>query len=310
MTARIPSFSRDDPAADIAEALRREGTAIVRNLLPPEAMDTLFARLEPELEAQEPGGGAFVGNRARAVGRLFARGRVFSEHLLLNPRLLEVADAILLPQCPMAPSAPAPEPLPDDWADTYAYMVQARDPVRGPNCHHYRVNAAVAMQVCGGGALQPLHRETDIFRPFMDHDPARPECILASNWAVDEFTLENGATRVVPGSHRWPQDRVAEEHEVARAVMPKGSVVFWMGGTLHGLGVNRSDEPRTGIVCTLVVDWLTPEENTYFAVPPEIARSLPERAQQLLGYRSSISLGCVAGRASENWLAEESEIGS
>jgi ectoine hydroxylase-related dioxygenase (phytanoyl-CoA dioxygenase family) len=92
--------------------------------------------------------------------------------------------------------------------------------------------------------------------------------------------------------------------------MPKGSVVFWMGGTLHGLGVNRSDEPRTGIVCTLVVDWLTPEENTYFAVPPEIARSLPERAQQLLGYRSSISLGCVAGRASENWLAEESEIGS
>lgn len=109
---------------------------------------------------------------------------------------------------------------------------------------------------------------------------------------------------MVPGSHRWPQERSAEEHEVAQAVMPKGSVVFWMGGTLHGLGVNQGDDPRTGIICTLLVDWLTPEENQYFAVPPEIARTLPQRAQRLLGYRSSISLGCVAGRASENWLAE------
>lgn len=162
MAASIPSFSRDDRVADVAEALRREGTAIVRELVASEVMDTLVAKVEHELEQQEPGGGSFVGNRARVVGRLFARGREFSERLLLNPRFLEVADAILLPQCPMAPSAPPPPELPVDWADTYASMMQSRDPVRGPNCHHYRVNAAVAMQVCRGGALQPLHRETDV----------------------------------------------------------------------------------------------------------------------------------------------------
>ncbi len=84
--------------------------------------------------------------------------------------------------------------------------------------------------------------------------------------------------------------------------MPKGSVLFWLGKTLHGLGENRTSQPRTGILFTLQVDWLTQEENQYMAVPPDIARELPERAQQLLGYRASLSRGWVEGRDSENLL--------
>ena len=125
---------------------------------------------------------------------------------------------------------------------------------------------------------------------------------MASNWAGTDFTLENGATRVVPGSHRWPKGREAEEHEVAQAAMPKGSVVFWLGGTLHGAGASRCTLPRTGFILTLVVNWLVAEENQYLTVPPPIALTLPERTQQLLGYRSSSSLGWVAGLSGENLL--------
>ncbi|MCH2184436.1 phytanoyl-CoA dioxygenase family protein, partial [Myxococcota bacterium] len=133
-------------------------------------------------------------------------------------------------------------------------------------------------------------------------DPARPECILAVNWALTDFRVENGATRIVPGSHLWPEDRRPEKDEIAQAEMPKGSLLFWTGKALHGLGASRVEEPRTGVIVTFVVNWMTQEENQYLTVPPEVARELPERAQQLLGYRCSATLGWSVGRDQDNML--------
>lgn len=305
-SAYIPAFDKDDGVADVVAALCEAGAVIVRGLLASELMDTVTAKLQPAFEQMSPGADPFTGqdSKIKALGRVLTRGNEFSDYLLLNRFFLEVADAILRPQCPMAsPTAAVPGP-PADWSDTYAQLGHAREAGSGPHCHHYRVNAHAALRVCKGGTNQPLHRETDIYRPFLEHDPRRPECILACNWAGTDFTRDNGATRLVPGSHRWEQQREAEENEVTQAEMPKGSVVFWLGGLLHGAGANHTDEPRTGIIITLSVNWLVTEENQYLAVPPSIARTLPERTQQLLGYRSSASLGCIAGRPSDNWLSE------
>jgi len=67
--------------------------------------------------------------------------------------------------------------------------------------------------------------------------------------------------------------------------MPAGSVLFWLGGTLHGAGANVSDESRDGIVPTYSAAWLRQEENQYLACPPEVARELPEDLARLAGYR-------------------------
>lgn len=267
MAVSIESFDPPAKAGEILGALERDGAAIVRRVVPPEKMDQLVAQLSPELEALDPGGGEFFGHRKKSLFGLFGRDPGFSRDLLLQPLVLEVADAVL-----------------------------------GPNGDHYRVNVGGAIQVWGGGTHQPLHREMDIHQPFLKHDPTRPEYILAANWAGSEFTAENGATRIAIGSHRWERKRKARDSEVAQGVMPQGSVVFWLGKTLHGLGANRTKMPRTGILFTLQVDWLTQEENQYLAVPPEVARQLPERAQQLLGYRASLSRGWVEGRDSANLL--------
>lgn len=267
MSVSIESFPSNAQPSEVVAALARDGAAIVRQLLSPERMDRLVARLAAELDPLEPGGGEFFGHRKKSVFGLFGRGAEFSTELLLQPLVLAIADAVI-----------------------------------GPHGDHYRVNVGGAIQVWGGGTDQPLHREMDIHQPFLKHDPARPEYILAANWAGTDFTADNGATRIGIGSHRWERGRKARPEEVAQGVMPKGSVLLWLGKTLHGLGANRTDAPRTGILFTLQVDWLTQEENQYLAVPPEVARELPEAAQRLLGYRASLSRGWVEGRDSENLL--------
>ena len=116
-------------------------------------------------------------------------------------------------------------------------------------------------------------------------------------WAVSDFTEENGATRLVPGSHLWEREREATKGEVVQGAMSKGSVLVWLGTLLHGMGVNGTDTPRTGLVSAYSVGWLPQEENQYLACPPEVAAGLPEKVQQLLGYKAhSPILGWVEDR--------------
>lgn len=311
MSPSLATFRATDPPDDIADALRRDGAAVVRELVAPDIADAIAVRIVPTLRAQEPGGESFFGAPTRGMGDIFVHAPEIAGDLLLNETFLKVADAILLPQAPMAASAAQSRPSAtweeglDAAFEDYLEM-KPRDPVLGPNCHHYRLNISGARQVCRGDAHQFLHREMDTFRPFLEHDPEAPERALAIVWALTDFTLENGATRLVPGSHRWPRDRAAEEHEVTRAVMPKGSAALWTGKTLHGLAASR-DESRTSVTFVFMVDWLTTEENQFFAIPPEVARGLPERAQQLIGYRASPALGWVSDRDPDNLLRAPGE---
>jgi ectoine hydroxylase-related dioxygenase (phytanoyl-CoA dioxygenase family) len=108
---------------------------------------------------------------------------------------------------------------------------------------------------------------------------------VSVNWALDEFTAENGATRVVPGSHRWLEERRAAEDEIVQAIMPKCSVLVYLGSVLHGGGSNLSDRPRMGLVNTYSLGWLRQEENMYLTIPREIAESYPDNIRRLIGYQ-------------------------
>jgi ectoine hydroxylase-related dioxygenase (phytanoyl-CoA dioxygenase family) len=66
--------------------------------------------------------------------------------------------------------------------------------------------------------------------------------------------------------------------------MSKGSVFFFTGSLYHGGGANRSQEPRIAIQVGYNLGWLRQEENQYLAVPPAVARQLPEQLQKLIGY--------------------------
>ena len=115
----------------------------------------------------------------------------------------------------------------------------------------------------------------------------RPRATLGFStiWAIESFTEENGATELIPGSHRWgmehPDDRT---HDVVSAVMPAGSVVLFDAGLWHRGGGNASKGTRLAVSAQYCQPWLRPQESQLLIVPPERARGCSPRILSMLGY--------------------------
>jgi ectoine hydroxylase-related dioxygenase (phytanoyl-CoA dioxygenase family) len=160
-------------------------------------------------------------------------------------------------------------------------LLGACDAFLAPSCARYQLNLAHLIERMPGAGDQYLHRDELVWNLVPQ---PHPELQLASVIALVDFTAENGATRVVPGSHRWDLERVAKDDEVTVAEMSAGSAVIYLGTTIHGGGANASDVPRRGVHLSYTLGWLRTEENNYLAVPPEVARTLPRQCQEVLGY--------------------------
>jgi ectoine hydroxylase-related dioxygenase (phytanoyl-CoA dioxygenase family) len=146
---------------------------------------------------------------------------------------------------------------------------------------HYQLSAPVGIRIGPGETAQVLHRDDAVYPLPEPHPPV----VVNTMWPLDDFTLDNGATRLVPGSHQWePGRQPAGPDPVLSAAMPAGSVMFYLGSLWHGGGANRTDRPRLGVILEYAAAWLRPQENQCLAVPQAIVAQLPPRLQELLGY--------------------------
>ena len=114
--------------------------------------------------------------------------------------------------------------------------------------------------------------------------PRKIETQFSTVWAINDFTKENGATQLVPGSHKWDKNRQPEIDEIAYAEMKAGSVFIYTGSVLHGGGANSTDESRLGVFLHYAPSWLRQEENQYLSCPPEVAEKFSPELRSLIGY--------------------------
>lgn len=164
---------------------------------------------------------------------------------------------------------------------------------------HYQLSAPSGIQIGPGERAQVLHRDQSVY-PL---PPDFPAVVVNTMWALDDFTAANGATRVVPGSHRWAEREPSEGDDVIAVAMPAGSVNFYLGRVWHGGGANTTDRPRLGVILEYVASWLRPQENHMLAVPRDVVATLPQRLQELLGYNIYPPfLGYVDGRHPRRFL--------
>jgi ectoine hydroxylase-related dioxygenase (phytanoyl-CoA dioxygenase family) len=250
----LQRFTRFSPPSDVAEAIRLDGGAIIDRLVDAELVDRVLEETAPFLEATAGGGDEFSGRLTRRVGSLIARSPAFRE-LAAHPSVLGVCDEIL-----------------------------------GPNASTYQLHLTQIIDIGPGESAQPLHRDHWAWDFFAF--PAGFEVEISTIWAMQDFTERNGATRVVPGSHLWTDDRKPSQTDTVPAEMPIGSVLLYTGSLFHGGGANRSDRARTAVNIDYCLGWLRQEENQYLSCPPDVARDLPVELARLIGYRrGSFALG-------------------
>jgi ectoine hydroxylase-related dioxygenase (phytanoyl-CoA dioxygenase family) len=271
----VPARDRADlvhlPASavpsEVAAVLDEHGVVVVDQMLDAALLDRFNRELDPLLAAASPDhGDAFInpaiawffGSRTRHVTGVAGMSPVFGAEVMVHPMFLGVCDAVL-----------------------------------GPNCAGYQLNIAHVLDRGPGSEQQLWHRDELVWV----HLPTpHPEVQVASMIALEDFTAANGATRIVPGSHRWPRDRDPAPHEVAVAEMPAGSAAIYLGSTLHAGGGNTTEATwRRGMHCSFVVGWLRTEENQYLAAPLDAVRDLPRRSLELLGYGAHDAIASGGG---------------
>jgi ectoine hydroxylase-related dioxygenase (phytanoyl-CoA dioxygenase family) len=265
MPTSVPHVAATDSIPELAAALQEHGALIVEDLLDPDTRDRFNQELDPLLDAVQPdreflnpGLAWFFGKHTRHITGVAAKSRVFGAEVLCNPVLTGLCDEVLL-----------------------------------PSCASYQLNVAHVLDRGPGAEAQMIHRDELV---WIHMPKPHPELQLASVIALVDFTRDNGATVVAPGSHRWPADRQPEPADFVAAEMPAGSAVVYLGSTLHGGGRNETaDQWRRGMHLSYVLGWLRTEENNYLATPVDVARTLPRRSQELLGYTVHDALADAGG---------------
>lgn len=272
----IERFASDAPVAEIVAAIQRDGAAVVERFVAAELADQVRSDLRGPFDSVGRSTESdFNGYKTLRLNSVLDISRASAE-IVGHERMLEILDPLLL-----------------------------------PHCFSYRIGSSTAIEIHPGEGDQPLHRDDSIYPIRMPGMEWQASVI----WALDDFTLENGATRVVPGSHRWVSPRAVQDDDtVIQAPMPKGSALFYLGSVWHGGGANKSNRARAGLISTYSLGWLRQEVNQYLTIPRHIAASYPERIQKLIGYtghgemlgwyarsKGRVPIDDVAGGTSADW---------
>ena len=250
--AELTRMPANSDVDEIVGVIQREGALILEDVLNEYQLAKVTGEIMPYIEATKPGADDFTGRQTRRTGALIARSESCRE-LVMNETICSAARKFL-----------------------------------GPWCERIQLHLSQVISIGPGQAAQQIHRDRWAWGTHIKS--VEPQ--LNTIWAITDFTVENGATQVVPGSVSWPDNRRPQPEEIRQATMSKGSVLVYSGSVFHGGGENRSAEVRMGMNLTYTLGWLRQEENQYLSCPPEIAKTLDPKLQELLGYTmGSYALG-------------------
>lgn len=115
--------------------------------------------------------------------------------------------------------------------------------------------------------------------------------------ALDDFTADNGATTLIPGSHIWEDEKRPSIEQTIPAIMPAGSMVYFLNTVFHGGGANTSSGRRRSLTVQYCQPWIRPIENMIVAMGWENLDAVPVKLLKLLGFSTNGFMGYVDGRA-------------
>lgn len=259
--------------ADALSAIDHHGFVVIENAIDPSVCDRVVGEMQPFINATPHGLHGLGGTRR--VGALAARSPS-SHQLIAHPVVMDLAKHVL-----------GEQRLSGDAVQIGGRCEKGRAGFRYP----WQLHLTQVIDVGPGGGSKKLPHQLGLHRAngmwLHDFQEAGLDLQMEVMWALTDFDEANGATHVVPGSHReQPRDgKLAYSQPTLQATMPKGSALIWTGWSVHGAGVNQGQSRRVGLNINYALGFLAQEENQLLACPPHIARNFPEQMQRLLGYR-------------------------
>ena len=241
---------------DSITSLNEFGYIIIENILDSVKLQHLHRGLGPFFSSRPLCQANFFGFNTTRIEALFSKSVVVQE-MATNKQILGLVDSIL-----------------------------------GKNCDGFQINLTQGIKIHPGEKPQLIHPDSALFpianKPF--------EFVVNALWAYTDFKRENGATIIIPGSHKWPETREPKPEEIQYAEMPAGSVLLYQASLLHGGGGNLTDQSRVGIAISYCLGWLRQSENQYLSYPIETVRTFSTQLQKLIGYNvHRPNLGWVNG---------------
>lgn len=258
----LQRFSRGAPIDEMLAAYRRDGAFVVDELFDRTTIEEMRAAADGAAPGFEPGtatqgmgeaGTAFVGANTIRFSSLGTLTPAYFD-LLDDETWAAIADAILL-----------------------------------PHCGGYWVNTGQVMYILPGEPAQALHRDADNWWEYVRSAwPDVVDVTVSAMIGLGDVTEETGATRVIPGSHRWPELAYhLHDHETVAADLGPGDALIYSGYVLHGGGANTTtDRVRRAMHLSFVAGWLTPEESCALDYTAADLADRSPRVRQLLGHRS------------------------
>jgi len=245
---RKPLPAMDKQTKHDLEVILRDGYIIISDVLPPSVVSDLRSIIH---SIPTPfGRNNFEGTKTVRIQALPAKHEIF-DYIATHPRVINLMDRLLLP--------------------------------------NYLLHTYSTIELHPGETSQPWHTDASQFR--IPRDPslnAIPHTHISANsmFAIDDFTEENGGTRIFPGSHLWPQGRLPdlEKDRWVACDMKAGGLMVWVGGLWHAGGANRSAGKRLGVLAHYCQPHLRPQENYALSIDPSEISKMSPRMRSLVGF--------------------------
>ncbi|KAF5269052.1 hypothetical protein FOXYS1_47 [Fusarium oxysporum] len=250
------------PLDEVFQYWEEDGAIVIKGLLTSAQVEQLNQEMDPILQKVAVGGHAsdvrlqnFHGMNTKRAGDLTNNSAVFRDHLLDNEFIHAVSQ-----RC-------------------FAYRGKLGQDA-------YWLSSASTIHVGPGQKPQTLHRDLGSYPIFWMLGQEGPEAQINFLVATTDFTEANGATRIIPGSHKWEFNQHGDRDMTIAAEMEAGDCLLISGKVVHGTGENKTDQERGCLAVTICANFLAPEEAHPFIVSMDTAKKLPVRSQRCLGFRS------------------------
>ena len=281
--ATPPSLERvsaDAPYSQIEEVLLRDGGLIIRGLLSQSHISRMMSVLNrhypPQHDFDYTTPGTFFPQQTKVLWSLVGRDPACGHDVCFNPLLVKLRQELLHMYIKR----------PNDYGSQDMQKTETEIPPR--------LSLSVAFDMRPGARMQPLHRDEDVWGTTHEHGFSRESIrqigiLIAGTTSVKE----NGATLVIPGSHKWDDKRLPKLEEAVPAELDPGDALIFLSSMRHAGGANMVEDPMDPLARRVMFSYffergyLRQEENMLVSIPREVVLGMSEEMQKLMGYEAS-----------------------